>query len=158
MNKLVTLKISNRGSSVREGSTNQSWTVSLPAQLTMGSRPCVVQVVSGTIQHYRDDTVFHTYSELKVRSNISMNGFSTETASDSGFDVLSDLFSVDLAEYGTNDTLQTFSLDNPRTFYCAALPSEVQFSRWVTGSAGPIPLAENAYISFVLEITFTDPL
>lgn len=151
---LYNLRVSNRGLSTTENATNQSWSVNLPEKLTTGNRPCTIKVVSGTIQILTDNTVFHTYSSVGIHSNISLNGFTTESSSENGYQTLQELFTVDLSAYHSNNILEPFRLVNQRTFHCIALPNQIEFGRFVTTTDTPIPFVGNWYVSFDLEIQF----
>ena len=160
---LYNLRVSNRGNSATETVTNQAWSVRLPEKLTLGSRPCRIRVVSGTIQLLTDPAVFHSYSEVSIRSNISLNGFDVESNAEdndgnalpNSSNNLQNLFSVDLNTFVADNLLQPFKLDNPRTFYCGALPNQLEFGRFGTLAATTVPLAGDWFISFDLEIEFT---
>ena len=153
--ELYNLKVTNRGTACTTTITNQAWSVNLPEKLTTGSRPCSVTVKSATIQILTDPAIFHTYSEVGIRTNIPLNGFSTESSSANGYQTLQQLFSVDLTTDFGDNVLSPFKMDQSRTFYCPALPNQLEFGRFYTTTGSSIPFAGDWYVAFELEIDFS---
>ena len=152
---LYTLKVSNRGSNITTLITNQKYSVNLPYDL-QNRGACEITIIEGTIQVLTDDSVFHTYSELACKSNISQRGFDMESANVNSYGDINKLFDVDLTTYHTNNILQPFKMSNPRSFYCASLPPKIDFERVYTTTESTTTLAGDWYLSFTLQIRFLD--
>ena len=151
----ITLKVSNRGTAIFQQVANQKYQVSLP--LDVINKPCMVTISDATIQVPADNTVFHSYSELGVSSNIPMKGYDTEGSSVNSFTRLRKLFNTNLTSFQVNNVLLPTKMEGNLSFICpGGLPSDLVFERYLITTGQQTAFVGDWYISFTLTLDFFD--
>ena len=154
------LHVSNRGAGVTEVVTRTRYRVNVPTAMRNG-KMSMITVLNGTIAIQSDNTVYHSYNELGVYSNLPILGFDTETANGFNSEDYNRLFHTDLTTYHTNDiNLPTTTNQSFGAYRCGSLPERFEFTRYNITTGAKSDFATEAgdsdYIAFTLLIEFDD--